>query len=174
MWPSVAASQECAECGWAASGLGDEGLVRLIGAEGPAWSVVLADAPLDGLRWRPDPEVWSGLEYAAHSRGVLEVFGGRVQRMLAEEHPEMPEWDDEGAITAEVYNEQDPADVRAGIEAAAAAYAEVLRGVNGEAWQRTGTRPGMVWSVSSISWYGLHESVHHRFDVERSLQHAPR
>jgi hypothetical protein len=173
MWPAVAAARHCDECGWAVADLRDDELVRLVGAEGPAWTVLLDGAPLDALRWRSDPEVWTGLEYAAHVRGVLEVFGGRVQRMLAEDHPAMEEWDDEGAITAEAYNEQDPADVLAGLVAAAASYADTLRGVNGEAWQRTGTRPGATWTVSTITWYGLHESVHHRYDVKRSLQAAP-
>ena len=45
-------------------------LVRLIGGEGPAWTGVLQGASAAALRWRPAPDVWTGLEYAAHVRRV--------------------------------------------------------------------------------------------------------
>jgi hypothetical protein len=173
MWPGVVASRGCDECGWKVHDLEDDDLVRLIGGEGPAWAGVLDGAPRAALRWRPAPDVWTGLEYAAHVRGVLEVFAARVALMLSEDDPELVVWDDEAAVVAEAYDEQDPAAVLTGIEAAAAAYADVLRGVGGAAWSRTGRREDTEFSVSSISWYGLHESVHHRHDVERALQNAP-
>jgi hypothetical protein len=173
MWPDVVASRGCDECSWKVHDLEDDDLVRLLGGEGPAWAGVLQHASVGALHWRPAPEVWTGLEYAAHLRGVLEVFGARVVRMLEQDDPELVVWDDEAAVTAEAYDEQDAADVLAGIQAAAAAYAEVLRGVGGAAWSRTGRREDTVFTVSSISWYGLHESVHHRHDVERSLRNAP-
>ncbi|OWY61863.1 hypothetical protein B7486_61520 [cyanobacterium TDX16] len=173
MWPGVVAGGRCGECGWKVHDLEDGDLVRLMGGEGPAWAGVLRGASVEVLRWRPAPEVWTGLEYAAHVRGVLEVFGARVALMLREDDPELVVWDDEAAVIEEAYDEQDPAEVLAGIQAAAAAYAEVLRGVVGSAWSRTGRREDTVFTVSSISWYGLHESVHHRHDVERALQNAP-
>ena len=78
MWPGVVASRGCEECSWKVHDLEDGDLVRLIGGEGPAWTGVLQGASAAALRWRPAPDVWTGLEYAAHVRGVLEVFGARV------------------------------------------------------------------------------------------------
>ena len=172
MWPTVAASRQCAECGWDVAGRPDADLAGLLDAEGDAWAAVLEDAPLAGLRWRPDPETWTGLEYAAHVRGVLTVFAERVVRMLGEEDPVLVVWDDEAAVLAEAYDEQDPAEVLDGLQVAAGAYGEQLVELPGEMWSRTGRREDTVFTVSSISWYGLHESTHHRFDVERSLQQA--
>lgn len=174
MWPAVVASRGCDECQWAVHDLEDADLVMLLGAEAPAWSALLVHAEPEALHWRRDPAVWTALEYACHVRGVLEVFAERVERMLAEDDPDLVVWDDEAAVLDEDYDGQDPLAVQAGLEAAAARYSQVLRNVNGEAWTRTGRREDTVFTVSSISWYGLHESVHHRHDVERLLQDAPR
>src|SRR3712207_2854126 len=57
---------------------------------------------------RPEPAVWSPVEYAAHVRDVCTVFRGRLGRMLAEDDPEFENWDQDETALAERYWEQRP------------------------------------------------------------------
>jgi hypothetical protein len=145
--------------------------------EGPGWGQLLGEAPVAALRWRAAPETWSALEYACHSRGVLEVFAARVERMLVEDDPDLVVWDDEAAVLDEAYNEQDPVVMADALQVATDGYRALLgrvdrvAGASG-AWARTGRREDDVFTVSSLSRYALHESMHHRFDASRSIGQA--
>lgn len=169
MWPSVVASGSCQECGWDLSEVADQELGAWMAAQGPAWREAVHGRSRAQLRRRSDPDVWTPLEYTAHVRGVLGTFADRVERMLAEDDPPLVVWDDEAAVVDEAYDEQDPDEVLAGLVAEAERYAVVLGGVQGPAWDRTGRREQVVFTVSSITRYALHESTHHRVDVQRAL-----
>ena len=131
------------------------------------------------VRVRPEPAVWSPLEYGCHVRDVFRVFGERIRLMLAEDDPLFENWDqDEAAalggygsrdpqqVGVDLATEQDPAAVAAELRAAAAATTARLDGVSGEQWQRPGRRTdGSVFTVASLSRYLLHDPVHHLYDV---------
>ena len=118
------------------------------------------------VRSRPEPAVWSPLEYGCHVRDVFRVFGERIRLMLAEDDPLFENWDQDATAVADRYGEQDPAAVAAELRAAAAATTARLDGVSGEQWQRPGRRTdGSVFTVASLSRYLLHDPVHHLYDV---------
>jgi hypothetical protein len=125
------------------------------------------------VRTRPDPDTWSALETACHVRGVLEIFDERVRQVLEDEHPTFGWWEHEAAVTAERYNEQDPAEVLDAISAAATVLATRLRSVPEGSWERTGERrDGEVFTVSGLGRFALHEASHHLLDVGRALRKA--
>lgn len=125
------------------------------------------------LRTRPEPDVWSPLEYACHVRDVLRIFEERTRAMVAEPGVTFGWWDHEAAVTDDAYNDEDPAEVATAIAAGTAEYAETLRGLDQDDWQATGERRGgEVFTVDSLARYGLHEAKHHQLDIGRGLRAA--
>jgi hypothetical protein len=161
----------CDECGYEASAPERERLADALEDEAERWAAVLGDLAADGgtaLRARPAEDVWSALEYAAHTRDVFAVFDGRIGRILAEDEPELGWWDHDAAVLDEAYNEQDPDDVAAALVRNARSLATSLRSVDDAGWHRAGTRRGSErFTVEGIGRYALHESRHHRGDAER-------
>ncbi|HET8589262.1 MAG TPA: DinB family protein [Nakamurella sp.] len=153
----------CPECGYDPGAITGSGLGEALRATSVRWRLVLQR---DEVRSRPEPEVWSPLEYACHVRDVHRVFTERVRLMLDEDDPQFANWDQDATAVSERYWEQDPAAVAvelvAGAEAAAGQYDAVPPG----AWERSGRRSnGSVFTILSIGRYHLHDVVHHLHDV---------
>ena len=65
------------------------------------WVQILRSSPAVGAR--PEPAVWSPLEYGCHVRDVYVLFDERLELMLAEDEPTFANWDqDETAVAAAV------------------------------------------------------------------------
>ena len=81
---SDADHERCSACGFDGSVYDDRSLVDAIVGLGSRWRALLIEAAPE-LRVRPEPETWSALEYAAHSRDItaLHVFG--VEQPLTED-----------------------------------------------------------------------------------------
>ncbi len=99
--------RRCPECGFDSADLALSDLPELLRTTALAYGDVLRDHA--AARHRPDPGIWSPLEYACHVRDVHRVFAERLTRMLAEDDPRSrtgtrtpPRWWDG-------YAEQDPA-----------------------------------------------------------------
>jgi DinB superfamily len=115
---------------------------------------------------RPEPGVWSPLEYGCHVRDVFRVFGERIRQMLEEDDPLFADWDQDATAVEGRYAEQDPAVVATELREAGDALVARLDGVAGEQWLRPGRRTdGSVFTVASLSLYLLHDPVHHYYDV---------
>jgi hypothetical protein len=153
----------CPQCGL------DTRTVEPIEIAGRLHTVALAFADVlrgGDVRQRPEPGVWSPLEYGCHVRDVFRVFGERIRLMLAEDDPLFDDWDQDETAVAGRYAEQDPAVVAGELLAAAAATTARLDGVSGEQWLRPGRRTdGSVFTVASLGLYLLHDPVHHYYDV---------
>ncbi len=118
------------------------------------------------VRERPDPATWSPLEYACHVRDVCRLFEHRLRTMLEQDDPRFESWDQDRTAVAERYGEQQPADVAAGLAAAAARWADAYDAVAPAEWDRPGTRSdGSRFTVLSLGRYGLHDLAHHLHDV---------
>ena len=82
--------ERCAACGFDGEEYTDRALCAALRSLGPRWRELLARAA-PHLRARPAPDVWSAIEYAAHSRDItaLHVFG--VEQSLERDEPAFPE-----------------------------------------------------------------------------------
>ncbi|MCW2765702.1 MAG: methyltransferase type 12 [Nocardioides sp.] len=153
----------CPECGFVADDLSVERLGAAVRDNAAGWEPVLA-AP--GATARPDPGVWSPLEYACHVRDVHRVFRERVQAMLSEDEPRFANWDQDETAVAANYAEQVPGIVTLELVAAAAAIADLYDTVPGDAWGRAGVRSnGSEFTIETLGRYHLHDVVHHLHDV---------
>ena len=156
--------QRCDECGFAASDVDPTGIGGTVRDLVPRWVAALHR---DDVRVRPAPDVWSPLEYGAHVRDVMRVFGERAQVMLDEDDPPFANWDQDATALADRYDLQDPAVVADELARAAEATADVFDAVTAEQWERTGRRSnGSLFTVRTLGQYFLHDVVHHLRDVD--------
>src|SRR5262249_62262880 len=123
-------------------------------------------ADTDALRTRPRPDRWSTLEYGCHVRDVFDIFGQRVELMLAGDGAAFANWDQDATAVAERYDRADPVAVAAAVGTNAERLAAVFDAVPDDAWSRTGVRSdGAEFTVESIGRYPLHDAIHHLYDV---------
>lgn len=162
-------TEPCSECDYDAATIPTADLGRAVEAEATAWADWLAAAADSAILCRPEPEIWSALEYACHVRDVLGLFRERIRLALAEDDPDVGWWDHEAAVTDEHYNAQSLDAVSRAIEMRGAALAATLRAVPDDGWERTCTRRRTErFTVAGLARFALHEAHHHRVDAARS------
>ena len=155
----------CPECGYDASAIGRDELAELIHENTRGWFGALDDS---ACAVRPEPQVWSRLEYACHVRDVHRIFAERVRLMLAEDDPAFTNWDQDATAVEQDYASQDPATVSVELIEAAADVSAEYAGVGRDEWERTGRRSdGSVFTVETLGRYHLHDVVHHLWDIGR-------
>jgi hypothetical protein len=138
-------------------------------AAATAWRRFLELTDDAELRAVPRPGVWSPLQYAAHSRDMLQVFADRIVLALAEEDPVVP-WFDPGPDGWLGYNRLDPSALADDLDICAARLDSVLAGIRGSGWSRTARRDGVDrFSVAGLACFAVHEAHHHLLDAEGSL-----
>jgi len=161
--------EHCDACGFDGAGYDDESLLESLRALGPRWQVLLEDAG-SKLRIRPEPEVWSAIEYAAHSRDItaLHVYG--VEQALTRGEPIFPQIaDDLVDSAAATYGDADPDDVVAALATQTSLLANVAHDAGSAAWSRGLTIGDNRSDVRRLLEHALHDSLHHLGDVERGL-----
>ncbi|WP_185996286.1 DinB family protein [Nocardioides campestrisoli] len=158
----------CTECGLSAADLALGDLPDLLRTTALAYGDALRDRA--AVRRRPDPGTWSPLEYACHVRDVHRVFAERLTRMLDEDEPTFPNWDQDAAAVEGRYAEQDPEAVDLELVEAAGTVAGLYARVTPEQSGRTGLRSnGSRFTVLTLGRYHLHDVVHHLHDLGRRV-----
>ena len=126
------------------------------------------------LRMRPDPQTWSALEYACHTRDSFALYEHRIDVVLAEDRPSLPRMRRDEVVVERDYNSQNPAAVAEELAVAAEALAARLERVPPQAWVRVGVRDNLEMSIDWMARNVVHEGTHHLVDVGRSLRAARR
>ena len=153
----------CPDCGLDPSAVARNELGTLIRDNAAGWPPVLGGP---AATERPRPDVWSPTEYACHVRDVHVLFAERLEQMLAEDGARFANWDQDAAAVEQRYDLQEPAEVAAGLIAAAERVAAVYDSVPDDGWDRRGLRSnGTEFTVESFGRYHLHDVVHHLWDV---------
>jgi DinB superfamily len=156
--------RRCPECGLSAGdiALDQIGLRAFVAAE--EWVQILRSSP--AVTARPQPQVWSPLEYGAHVRDVFRLFDTRLQLMLTEDDPTFANWDQDETAIRERYAEQDPEVVADELEPAAQHMVEHIQALRPDQLGRTGRRSdGSEFTVVTLLQYFLHDVIHHLWDV---------
>src|SRR5205807_571169 len=110
--------------------------------EAAGWRGFLIEANQTYLRTSPTAGVWSPIQYAAHTRDMMRVFGDRILRAVAEDNPSVP-WFDPGGEEWRRYNELDPSEIATNIARQAERLAAILDDRKKEDWSRTAMRDGV-------------------------------
>ena len=155
--------RQCPDCGFDPSAQSLADLPRSFHDTAMTWSGVLERADAAD---RPQPGVWSPLEYACHVRDVHELFAQRVRSMLDEDVPTFANWDQDATAVERDYGSQDPAVVAVELIEAAGTVAGVYATVTDATSGRRGIRSnGDEFTIETFGSYHLHDIVHHLHDV---------
>jgi hypothetical protein len=90
------------------------------------------------LRRRPGAGDWSIKEVCAHLRDSLEIDGERIRRMVEEDDPSIPGYDQEALAAERDYQNLSMPQVLTALRAFSGGNAYMLEGLSEEQWQRGG------------------------------------
>ena len=163
--------ERCDACGFDGAVYDNASLIEALSALGGSWRRLLVDAGAD-LRTRPAPEVWSAIEYAAHSRDITALHCFGVEQALTGTEPVYPAImaDDLIASAATTYKEEDPQLVADALDAEAGRLASMAAGAPDDAWEFGLTVGEDRSTVRGLLEHALHDSMHHIDDVESGLR----
>jgi len=166
--PLAAEDHVCVWCGVSYQALDVAAAVAGIRLVPDAVSSRLAALPDDALRQRPEPGVWSVLEYAAHLRDVYATFLVRLHRARTEDHPVLdPMFADLRAQRLR-YNDLPLDAVLAELALAVQGFCDEVADTGDDEWGRPVRRlPGEDRTALWLVRQAMHEGVHHVRDVER-------
>jgi hypothetical protein len=161
--------ERCAECGFDGTRLTIADAVTALRSMGRRWRELFEDVESDRLRERPAPNVWSALEYAAHTRDVLRLHRSGLGPILAGEEPTFPGMEPEDDGPDHGYNALDPPKVLDDLDEAAGAIADRAERELPSHWDRTATIEGRKVEAGWLLRHAVHDASHHLRDVERGL-----
>jgi len=92
----------------------------------------------DALRWRPSPRERSIKEVCCQLRDDAETHGVRIRRMVSEDDPFLPSYDQETLARERDYQNESTPLVLTAIRAFWGGLAYLLENLGDEDWQRTG------------------------------------
>jgi hypothetical protein len=166
----------CDECGFDYDTGDLQGTVTLLIRQSAECSMALTKAAAgpdaDVVRIRPEPEVWSAIEYACHVRDVLEIQRLRIAQCLAEDRPVYAPMDRTRRAKELKYEEQDPMEVAAALMRFAREFGAAARVLTPPQLGKLGLYNYPVRAPRSLGWiirHTAHEIQHHRQDIIKIL-----
>jgi hypothetical protein len=164
-------SSLCMECGLDPEQLTIAAAADLIGALGPQYraAFAVAEGDRERLRAKPDPDVWSSLEYVVHLRDSVRYHGALTNRALKEHRPEFGAPDPDAIAQNESYNDADPDVVLDSLEQQTTRFATRARALSEDDLDRVVIRVGNEVTVRYMIRNVAHEGHHHLQDVQRLL-----
>jgi hypothetical protein len=138
-----------------------------------AWRAFLASADESFLRTNPEPGVFSPIQYGAHVRDIVRVYGDRIELAIANDNPTFPQFSPSSEVF-EAYNEMAVGELTDDLDAQARRLATIVGNLQDDQWDRTLVRDGgkdgvFTFTVHGQACYAVHESHHHLLDAEGSL-----
>ena len=126
------------------------------------------------VRRRPAPGEWAVIEVVAHVADVDERAHTRLRRMLAEDNPFLPAFDQDALAVERGYIGMDLPEQVARYRQARAAHLADLAGLDRRQWQRTGRHEAA--GDLTVQLYEAHvasEDVDHLAQIARLLGQPP-
>jgi len=167
--------EHCPGCGYMYAAHAVSGIAAELATLGPRYASrlhTLARTP-DGekaLRRRPEPDVWSALEYACHVRDVMLAQRERLFLAVIEDCPSFaPIYPDRRTALAN-YATEDPALVANDLEFATGLAARACSSLRTADWSRPCIYNYPSRARRSLAWlaqHTLHEGEHHLLDFDR-------
>jgi hypothetical protein len=138
-----------------------------------AWREFLLEADDAYLREIPEPGVFSPLQYAAHVRDILRVYGDRMLLGVEADAPTVSIFNPPQEVF-ESYNRLDPASLAADLAAQAERLATIVDGMDPAAWSRVvindrGQYGVYTFTVAGLACNAVHEAHHHLLDAKGTL-----
>ncbi len=172
---SILPPERCSECGFESSQVVPEHGAETVRSLGPRFRQAMTIPPgadPEAVRWRADPLTWSALEYTAHVRDLIALWGSALHLALTQDHASIPRPDPDlpdRTASEQSYNAQDPATVTEQLTANAERMARKVTGMGADAWGRQVLIGDAEMTALDIVRKVAHEGLHHLQDVKRAL-----
>lgn len=137
------------------------------------WREFLEQADDGYLRHIPEPGVNSPLQYGAHVRDILKVYGGRMVLGLEQDAPTVPIFNPPQEVWEE-YNRMDARELASDIEAQAGRLADTVDRMEPGGWSRIvvndrGQYGVYTFTIAGLARNAVHEAHHHLLDAKGTL-----
>jgi hypothetical protein len=160
------AAETCVQCGFDAADYDHADLLGTVRALAPMWRTMTETVDESVLAMRPAAGVWSGIEYAAHSRDVAGTMGYLAHLALTQDQPVIP-----GPVPEPPLPDVPTSHAVAVDELehnAARLHKKVARITEAE-WARRITLADDTRDVAWLVAHAVHDVSHHLRDVGRGL-----
>jgi hypothetical protein len=162
----------CAECGFSYELVQPDAVPGRLRALRTGFSKELASADTVAASRRPEPAVWSALEYACHVRDVLLVQRERAIVAQVEDVPAVARMHRDERVSLARYDAHPVPVVLDQLGMAAELCAVVFEALDQAGWARRLVYPWPEATERDLAWVGrhtVHEGEHHLMDVRRVL-----
>jgi hypothetical protein len=132
------------------------------------WRATFNGPKVDALRRRPEPAVWSPLEYAGHTRDVVDELTATVSAMAAGQVAP-PMVDPDVAVVERAWNDEEPLATLDGLTSAVGAYAYRIGALTPDEAAREADFPWGRRDALTMAQNAVHELTHHLVDARRGL-----
>ncbi len=114
------------------------------------------------------PNGWSVLEVICHLRDWEDIFCERVQMMLSEDNPKLPDHDQEQMAKDRHYSSQDLQQAFDLYLNLRQRHLQILAGLTPEQWQRRGLHPR--WGEINVVEHGMNTALHDVNHIEQMVR----
>ncbi len=162
----------CQECGFNDELVALDAIAGRLRAFGPRFRDALAGVGLTAATRRPEPGVWSALEYACHVRDVFLVQRERAVLAQVEDNPRTARMNRDERVAVCRYDAHPVPVVLDQLAMAGELCATVFDGLDEAALARRLVYPWPAPAERDVAWVGrhtVHEGEHHLMDVRRVL-----
>jgi hypothetical protein len=158
----------CAACALAYPDITVEDAVEVISGLPAAVRAAVRAIPVEALRVRPRPGVWSVTEYVCHLRDVYVSYTVRLFRTRTEDSPTWEPMLNDLRAKRFQYNDCDIAAMLAEIDVATRGFCAEIACCGQGDWDRRATRlPTEQRTARWLVRQAMHEGVHHLGDIRR-------
>lgn len=162
----------CTTCGFVPETVSPLDALDALQALPARWRAALVlrlddDDPEAALKGRLPATGWSALEHAGHVRDVVHALDIRLQRVLREDQPTLPETHVTPPAGA---NEQGVAVILAALTVSTDQLSETIATTPAPAWSRSGVRRGATVTALDLVREAVHESNHHLLLATSTLE----
>lgn len=135
---------------------------------------ILGSADSHLIRRRPEPEIWSSIEYAAHVGEAVCWYVARIRCVLDVDFPQLAPFDFDAAAEKGEYRRRSIDVVVADLRTACRELTNIAQSVSGNQLNRYGLgSDGSRRSVALLLTRAEHELVHHELDLRRGTGFTP-
>ncbi len=162
----------CQECGFSYELVAPDAIAGRLRSLGPRLAGALDGADPAAASRRPEPAVWSALEYACHIRDVFLIQRERAVLAQVEDNPRVARMNRDERVALCRYDAQAVPDVLDQVAMAAELCALVFDSLDEAARARRLVYPWPAATERDVAWVGrhtVHEGEHHLMDVRRVL-----